>query len=196
MSFVADLRLRFGAVRLPVRVHLPWAWGMEADRRTLVIWIGARNLGDPVCRELSDVAASVVLELSGRDVSGGSGHEEAVLGWAAEHAREFGAPDRSLVVAGRDAGAARAAWLAIAARDSGWPVLRRQLLVRPAFPPHARVPYPVAGTAPATIVTAGRRRDDGRRYAAALREAGVEVQELTDEAGRTLRIQALAGALR
>ncbi len=196
MSLMADLKLRFGAVRLPVRVYLPAASGVAADRPTLVIWLGAKNLGDPVCRELSDVAATVVLELSGRDVAGGSGHEEAVLGWAAEHAREFGAHDRSLVVAGRDAGAACAAWLAIAARDSGWPVLHRQLLVRPAFPEDAPVPHAVAGTAPATIVTAGWRRDDGQRYAAALRDAGVEVQELAAEAGRALRIQALAGALR
>lgn len=196
MSLVADLKLRFGAVRLPVRVYLPGASGTSADPPAVVIWLGAKNLGDPVCRELSDVAAAVVLELPGRDVAGGAGHDLAVLGWAAEHAREFGAHDRSLVVAGRQAGAACAARLAIAARDSGWPVLQRQLLVRPAFPEDALVPRPVAGTAPATIVTGGGRRDDGPRYAAALRDAGVEVQELTVDAGRALRIQALAGALR
>jgi acetyl esterase/lipase len=80
------------------------------------------------------------------------------------------------------AGGARAARLALAARDSGWPVLRRQLLVHPAFTKRRPMPTNVAGASPATVVS-GRRRDDGRRYAERLRAAGVEVHEVCD-AGR------------
>lgn len=195
MSLVADLRLRFGAVRFPARVYLPSPSALVPGPPRLVIWLGARNLGDPLCRELSAAAAAVVLEFSSRDIASGSGHDLAALGWAAEHAREFGTDEGGLVVAGRGTGAARAAWLAVSARDSGWPVLRRQVLVRPAFPAPVLLPSRVAGIAPATIVTAGPHRDDGRRYAAALRAAGVEVHELTNESGRTLPLPALARAL-
>jgi acetyl esterase/lipase len=139
------------------------------------MWLGPKNLGDPVCRELSDVAAAVVLELSGRDVAGGAGHDLAVLGWAAEHAREFGADDAHVLVAG----GARAARLALVARDAGWPVLRRQLLVHPAFTARQPMPSNVAGASPATVVCSPRQ-DGGQRYAARLRAAGVEVREVRD----------------
>jgi acetyl esterase/lipase len=57
------------------------------------------------------------------------------------------------------------------------------------------VPSGVAGAAPATIVTTGARQDDGRRYAAALRAAGVEVRELVSDARRTLPLNELARAV-
>jgi acetyl esterase/lipase len=101
--------------------------------------------------------------------------ELAALHWAAEHAGELGADGERLLVAG----GARAAMLALAARDAGWPVLRRQLLVRPDFTRGDRMPDDVAG-APPTIVVCGER-DDGPRYAARLRAAGVEVQEVRDD---------------
>ena len=122
-------------------------------------------------------------------------YEAAALGWAAEHARELGAQAGRLLVAGQLAGAARAARLAIDARDSGWPVLRRQVLVRPAFAQRCPVPVHLARSAPATIVTSGRRGDDGSRYAAALRDAGVEVQELVSDARRALPFEDLARTL-
>ena len=120
----------------------------------------------------------------------------ATLGWAAEHARELGADPEKLVVGGQLAGAALAARLAVDARDSGWPVVSRQMLVRPEFSDSCPVPSEVAGTPPATIVTTGSRRDDGSRYAATLRDAGVEVRELVTGARRALPLGELVRALR
>jgi acetyl esterase/lipase len=193
---VADLKLRFGPTRLPARLYLPSPSTVSSSGAPLILWLTVRNAGDPLCREFSAAAAAVVLEL-GRPPEGpnGGGQEVVALGWAAEHARELGAQEDRLVVAGQLAGAARAARLAIDVRDSGWPVLRRQVLVRPAFTQPCPVPLHLAGSAPATIVTAGRRGDDGSRYAAALRDAGVEVQELVSGAQRALPLQELARTL-
>jgi acetyl esterase len=197
MSFVADLRLRFGAVRLPARVYLPSPSAVPAGGATLVLWLAARNADEALCRDLSATAAAVVLELRGSEGAIGDRHDLAALGWAAEHAGEFGASENPLVVAGQHAGAGRAARLALDARDHGWPPLRRQVLIRPTFPPAASLEAAhVAGAAPAPIVTAGRRQDDGRRYAAALRGAGVEVQELVGGGRPALSACELARALR
>jgi hypothetical protein len=54
----------------------------------------------------------------------------------------------------------------------------------------------VTGAAPATIVTGNARHDDGRRYAAMLRGAGVEVRELVSDARRTPLLHELARAVR
>lgn len=196
MSLVADLRLRFGPVRLSARVYLPPPRAVAAGESTLVVWLAGRKAGDVLCRDLSAAAAAVVLELPSSGAPSGSGHDLAALGWAAEHASEFGAHRGPLVLGGQLAGAARAARLALDARDSGWPALRRQLLVRPTFARPGLVPFEVAGTAPATIVTTGLHGDDGSRYAAALRGAGVMVQELVSDARRALPVQELARALR
>ena len=204
MALVADLKLRFGPVRLPARVYLPSPHAVAGAGPALVVWFAARKTGDMLCRDLSAAAAAVVLELPSDDVASGSGDDLAALGWAAEHAFEFGVDRGRLAVGGQLAGAARAARLALDARDSGWPALRRQLLVRPAFgglglaPSDVAGPAPcdVAGIAPATIVTSGLRTDDGSRYAAILRRAGVTVQELVSDARRALPVQELARALR
>ncbi|MGO9908888.1 MAG: alpha/beta hydrolase [Solirubrobacteraceae bacterium] len=104
-----------------------------------------------------------------------SSTELAALQWVSEHLGEFGADrDRMLL-----AGGARAARLALATRDTGWPVLRRQLLVRPSFTPEQPMPANVAGAPPATVVC-GREHDEARRYAERLRAAGVEVREVLD----------------
>jgi hypothetical protein len=195
VPLVADLKLRFGATRVPARLYLPSPSTVAAGCAPLVLWLTVRNAGDPLCRELSLVAAAVVLELGKPDGPDGCAYEAAALGWAAEHARELGAQAGRLLVAGQLAGAARAARLAIDARDSGWPVLRRQVLVRPAFAQRCPVPVHLARSAPATIVTSGRRGDDGSRYAAALRDAGVEVQELVSDARRALPFEDLARTL-
>ena len=208
MSLVADLKLRFGPVRLPARVYLPAPRALAAGRPTLVVWLAGRKGGDVLCRDLSAAAAAVVLELPSSGFPIGGGHELAALAWAAEHASEFGVGGGSLVVGGQLAGAARAARLALDARDSGWPALRRQLLIRPRFAPLGAAtrgasgssallaPCDVASTAPATIVTGGLRGDDGCRYAATLRGAGVIVQELVSDARRSLPVHELARALR
>lgn len=196
MSLVADLKLRFGPVRLPARVYLPAPRALAAGRPTLVVWLAGRKGGDVLCRDLSAAAAAVVLELPSSGLPSGGGHELAALAWAAEHASEFGVGGGPLVVGGQLAGAARAARLALDARDSGWPALRRQVLVRPTFAGPGLVPTGVAGIAPATIVTNGLRGDDGSRFAATLRGAGVAVQELVSDARRALPVHELAAALR
>ena len=195
MTLVADLRLRFGAVRLPARVYLPSPSSAPDGLAPVVLWLAGRNAGDALPREISAIAAAVVLELAPcESVSGDA--DDAALGWAAEHARELGGRSDRILVAGQLAGAARAARLAVSARDRGWPVVRGQVLVRPAFSDPCPAPAEVAGTAPATIVTTGSRRDHGRRYAAALRDAGVAVQELVSDARRALPLHEIARAVR
>jgi carboxylesterase type B len=130
--------------------------------------------------------------------------EVAALGWAGEHAAELGSgPDR-LLVAGQHAGGARAAWLAIKARDDGWPELRRQVLVHPAFTAARPIPSKVADAAPATLVSAGTRSDGGSLYAARLRRSAIEVDELRHphwalrnrDEGQALLVADLARSLR
>jgi acetyl esterase len=195
VPLVADLKLRFGGTRLPARLYLPSLSTVPSGGAPLVLWLTVRNAGDPLCREVSAAAAAVVLELGRPDGPNGCGQDMVALGWAAEHARELGAQDGRLAVAGQLTGAARAARLAADARESGWPVLRRQVLVRPGFTPPCPAPAHLVGTAPATIVTAGRRGDDGSRYAAALRDAGVEVQEVVSGAQRALPLHDLVREL-
>jgi hypothetical protein len=195
MTLVADLRLRFGETRLPARVYLPLLSPITADRAPLVIWLSGRNARDVLCRELSATAAAVVLELGRREGGSSGRYEVATLGWAAEHARELGAHPDQLVVGGQLVGAALAARLAVDARDCGWPVVRRQVLVRPAFSDACPAPAEVGGTPPATIVTTGSRRDDGSRYAATLRDAGVEVRELVSYARRAPPLSELVRGL-
>ena len=195
MTLAADLRLRFADVRLPARVYLPSPSTVVTERAPLVFWLAASNAGDVLCRELSAACVAVVLELAGSD-STRPGYQLVALGWAVEHAPEFGARAGGLVVAGHRAGATRAARLAVEARDAGWPVVRRQLLVHPALAEPELLPIDVAGTAPATILTTGALADVGSRYAATLRGGGVEVQELVFDPRRALPLHELARALR
>ncbi len=160
-----------------------------------MIWLTGQSARDVLCRELSEAAAAVVLELGRREGGSAEGYELATLGWAAEHARELGADPAQLIVGGQLVGAALAARLAVEARDSGWPVVSRQVLVRPAFSDSCPVPSEVADTPPATIVTTGPRRDDGSRYCATLRDAGVEVRELVTDPRQPLLLGELVRAL-
>jgi acetyl esterase/lipase len=112
---------------------------------------------------------SVVIALHGRHPRW---LELATLQWAGDHAGELGAEGERLLVAG----GARAAMLALAARDAGWPLLRRQLLVRPDFTRPPGMPDDLAGAPPAIVVCG--ERDDGAQYAGRLRAAGVEVREV------------------
>lgn len=162
---VADMTLRFGSLRVPTTVHWP---------RGTTAWL-ALVLSDELAPTDPRVESSVVIALAGRHPGW---LELATLHWAGEHARELGAEADRLLVAG----GARAAMLALAARDAGWPVLRRQLVVHPAFTRTQHVPDDVAGAPPAIVVCG--ERDDGSRYAARLRAAGVEVHEVRDGARR------------
>lgn len=195
MTLVADLRLRFGAVRLPTRLYLPSPSAVAPDGAVLMLWLASKDAGDALCAGLCAVASAVVLDVAPCEAPGDGGYGMAALEWAAEHAGELGADPGQLIVGGQRAGAERAAQLAVQARDSGWPALRRQALVLPAFTADPIARSHLAGTAPATIVTTGARQDAASRYAAALREAGVEVRELVSDARRALPLHDLARAL-
>jgi alpha/beta hydrolase fold len=195
VTLLADLRLRFGSTRLPARVYLPAPSAVPAAGAPLVLWLTGRGARDVLCQDLSAAAAVVVIELGCREGGCGDGYEIEALGWATEHAPELGASSGPVAVAGQLAGGARAARLAVAAHESGWPAVRTQVLVRPAFSDLCPAPSAVAGAAPATIVTGGARQDDGRGYAAALRDAGVDVRELVSDARRGLPLHELARAL-
>lgn len=158
---VAELTLRFGATRLPASLHWP-----ETDKGWLAL-----VLGDEMPNAHSLVCDSLVVALSGRHRRV---DELAALQWLAEHGGELCAAPNRLIVAG----GARAAWLAVCARDSAWPVLHRQLLVHPQFGPEDPIPLSVGGVAPAIVVRGEGPRDDGARYAALLRDAGVDVDEV------------------
>jgi hypothetical protein len=160
---VADMTLRFG----PLRVHTIVRWPrVETVSLALV-------LTDELSPADSWVQNCIVVGLA---AGMPSSTELAALQWVSEHLGEFGADrDRMLL-----AGGARAARLALATRDTGWPVLRRQLLVHPSFTREQPMPANVAGAPPATVVCR-REHDEARRYAERLRAAGVEVREVLDD---------------
>ncbi len=160
---VADMTLRFGALRVPTTVHWP---RVDAVSLALV-------LSDELSPTDQWFDNSVVVGLP----AGNPGQVElAVLQWVAEHSGELGGDCDRIVVAG----GARAARLALTAREGGWPVLWRQLLIRPRFTTEQPMPTNVAG-APSAIVVCGDRHDDGRRYADRLRAGGVQVREVGDD---------------
>ena len=167
----ADLTLRFGAERLRGRVH----WPAVATPSPLIFVLGAASDKDAFGASLSSEAGAVVLWFA-------APHEwtmaEAALGWAAEHGPDLGSAPHGLVVAGVDLGGGYAVRLALAARDHGWPDLRRQLLVHPIFDAAWAVPANSAGLAPATVVTTTPPEATASRYLAALRAAGVDIDEL------------------
>jgi RNA polymerase sigma factor (sigma-70 family) len=137
------MTLRFG----PLRIHTTVRWP-RVDTVSIAL-----VLTDELSPADAWVESCIVVGLAG----GMPGSAElAALHWVSEHVGEFGAErDRMLV-----AGGARAARLALAARDSGWPVLRRQVLVHPSFTQEQPMPASVAGAPPATVVFrggAGRR---------------------------------------
>jgi alpha/beta hydrolase fold len=161
---VAELRLRSSAGPLRVRVEWPVATG---GTPTLLVFLP--DAGEATAALFSRAGAVV---LSARPEA--FYDAVAALEWAADHAAELGADPRRLVVAG----GALAAALALHARDRAWPALTRQVLIGADLDRPLQAAT-VAGVAPATVVVAGH--DSGRRYAARLRQAGVEVEELRDE---------------
>ena len=110
------MTLRFGSVRVPTTVHWP---RVETESLALV-------LSEELSPTDAWVETFVVIGLVG-------GHPSAVelaaLQWVSDHVGEFGARRERMLVAG----GARAARLALAARDSGWPALGGQLLVHPVW---------------------------------------------------------------
>jgi len=169
---VAGLRLRFGVEVVEADVYVPPnAVGPVA----VVLLLADDATSDNVDRLAPGLCAGadlVVVRVPAR------AQILAALYWVADHANELGGrPDR-LMVAGRGESGALAAWLAIAARDSGWPELHGQVLVHPRFTRCCPAPHRVTGVAPATIVSGCAPRDQAANYALLLERSGVDVRQL------------------
>lgn len=157
----ASLTFRFGSGRLRASVNWP-----ETEALALALVLTDELApADPLVRDC------VVVGLLGRRRCA---EELGALEWLAEHGGDLGPGCDRLMLAG----GARAARLAAGVRDNGWPVLHRQVLVHPRFGPENPIPPSVSGVAPATVVHSGDPGDDGFRYAALLRAAGVAVEEV------------------
>ncbi|HEX6567862.1 MAG TPA: alpha/beta hydrolase fold domain-containing protein [Acidimicrobiales bacterium] len=205
---VADVQLRGRTGPLATRVYWPAPPESGLRPALLVLFPAGGSVAegldraDAVCRAVCRYVRVVVLAVSHRPA--GQRFQAAALedaltatGWAADHAAELGADPGRLLVAGEAAGGRLAAAVALHARDDGWPPVTRQVLIRPELGAgHASSPRggrdrhalpleasSLKGVAAATVVTAdhGPRFDDGRKYAALLRHAGVDVDELRDD---------------
>jgi len=156
----ADLSLR--AADNFVRPRVIWPPDPEDDS-PIALFLGKRPSVFEMAEALSVEGGMVVLALQTTALEVAT----VALEWAGDHAASLGADPGQLFVAG----GGLAATAALHARDEGWPPLARQLLFGPErsdWPPaHASL----AGAAPATVV-------DAPAYAARLRAAGVEVEEL------------------
>jgi hypothetical protein len=163
---IAEMTLRFGSIRVPTAVRWP-----SGGAGSLALVLGDESPGTDPWLE-----SCVVVSVGGEHPLA---IELAALHWASDHRGELGAVgDRMLL-----AGGARAARLALAARFSGWRLLKRQVLVHPRFTAEQPMPTEVGGAAPALVVC-GDGQDDGSRYAARLRAAGVEVHEVRPDGYR------------
>ncbi len=191
---IAQFHLRFG--RTPLGAHIYWPRHPllpEATSLMVLLEDDARAAhADLFGCGLSAGADIVVLRVPDRV------HSMAALIWAADHAYELGGQADRVMVAGRGVSGARAARLAITARDNGWPILQRQVLVHPRFTIACPPPSRLVGVAAATVVSAGDPHDEARRYAARLKQAGVEVGELRqrDDDDDTRMIAQVARLLR
>jgi hypothetical protein len=191
----AGLTLRVGVRRLGGRVY--WPGGDAADGGSALIFVPMpteAGESDPLCRLLSSAAAAVVLAIPSPRATDRD-YELAALGWAVDHAAELDARPERLMVAGEGAGAARAAQLAIRARDTGWPRLRRQILVYPTFTETCPMPYLLTGVVPATVVSSDTRFDEGSTYATRLRASSIEVEVLHQSLAIASGHDALSAAL-
>jgi acetyl esterase/lipase len=180
----AELTLRFGADRLPGRVHWPSPIARSVDA-PLVLLIADEDLGAAAAFAASLCAAASAVVLSISALRGtrtfrrsADGVVVQALAWVTDHAADLGGDPQLMAVAGSGKGGASAARLATAARDEGWPRLRRQLLVNPLFGPADPMPTDVTGVAPASIATARGANHEGPRYAELLRAAGIDVEEI------------------
>jgi hypothetical protein len=189
---IAQFHLRFGRTPLEARIYWPPQALLPGITSLMVLLTDRARPGnaDLVGRGLSAGASVVVLRVDDRLQS------MAALTWAADHADELGSRADRVIVAGSGVSGARAARLAIVARDNGWPVLERQVLVHPRFTIACPPPPRLAGVAAATIVSGSGPQDEARRYAARLKRAGVEVAQLRLEHGESRMIANLARSLR
>jgi acetyl esterase len=213
---VADVQLRGMAGPLWARVYWPAPTGVPP---AVMVFFGAGEAAgagvgpvDALCRELCSGVGLVVLSTVHRpaDQPYPAAVRDAATAteWVADHAAELDADPGRLVVAGLGSGGDLAAAVALHARDHGWPPITRQLLIYPRLgvprstdpADHvARLPSrSLAGVAPATVVSSagGPVRGDGRRSAARLRRAGVEVEELRYDGAADAAGQMLADLVR
>ena len=150
----AEFHLRLGRTVLEAQIYWPPRPVLPvAASLVLLLADEARPYGaDLLGRALSAGAEVVVLRVPDR------AQTLAALMWAADHAHELGGQRDRLMVAGDGVSGARAARLAMIARDNGWPVLHRQVLVHPRFTRACLRPQRVVGVAAATIVSGSARR--------------------------------------
>jgi hypothetical protein len=156
----ADLSLR--SAREFVRPRVLWPPDVE-DGQPVAVLLWDRDSVHEMAETLCVEAGFVVLALQTTDLDVAT----VALEWAGDHAGLLGADPDQLIIAGGGL-AARAA---LHARDEGWPPLSRQLLFGPERSGWPPADAALAGAAPATTI-------DAPIYAARLRDAGVEVEEL------------------
>jgi hypothetical protein len=171
----AELQLRGRAGTLQGRVYWPGP-SVTRPARLLVFWTVAGE--GTWCQELSASGGLVVLAVTcGRPDPADLDDAIAAAEWAAENTARLGGDPRELLVGGFGPGGALAAAVALYARAARWPAFSRQVLV--CASPVDPMPPSLTGMAPATAVTVEHDPggDEGR-YAAALRHAGVAVDEL------------------
>jgi len=167
---VAELQLRTRAGTLQGRVCWPGSRLARAPR--LLVFFAVADCAD-WCRELSSEARLVVLSATP------AGLDDAITAaeWAAENAARLGAQPGQLLIGGAGHGGTLAAAAAWHAHARGWPAFRRQVLVC-ASPAERTLPS-LGGLPPVTAVTVEHDpAGDAGRYAAALRAAGVVVDEI------------------
>jgi acetyl esterase len=191
-SVPLQLRGRGGWVR--ARVSWPRPPGLDpGPGAALLVWLpgegrGAGGAGLPAHRLFAEAGLTVlsVPWPARSEVPGEAAVQDAAtaLEWAADHAAELDADPARLLVAGEGLGAGLAAAVCLHARDQGWPIVGRQLLLFPRFAPGPASPLlapSLAGLPPATVVTAedDPAAEQGRRFTGRLRDAGVEVEEVS-----------------
>ncbi len=140
MRDVSNLTVDGPGGPLPLRVYRP-----RHDASALPVVVFAHGGGfvfcdldshDEFCRAMAEGVGAVVVSVDYRlapEHPAPAAHEDmyAALGWAAEHATEYGGDPAALVVAGDSAGGNLAATVALAARDRGGPPIAAQLLLYP-----------------------------------------------------------------
>ncbi len=156
----ADLSLR--AADDFVRSRVIWPPDPE-DGSPIALFLWKRPSVYEMAEALSVEGGMVVLALQTTALEVAT----IALEWAGDNAASLGADPGRLFVAG----GGLAATAALHARDEGWPPLARQLLFGPERSGWPPADASLAGAAPATVV-------DAPAYAARLRAAGVEVEEL------------------
>lgn len=150
VALVRDLLVAGADGRLPARLYHP-----DPGRRLPVVvylhgggWVGGSlRIADNPCRELARASGCAVVSVGYRlapetPFPGGLRDCLAALAWVADAGQELGVDSRRIGVAGSSAGGNLAAATAIAVRDLGGPLIRRQLLIYPVLAPPPGNPFP------------------------------------------------------